>query len=428
MKRGNPPPAKRRSTTPAPKRKKTSVHRSLEGQCRTIYRELHEVVRQVFGQKRIPLDRVKDVRLLLEAVLEPGHVDTDAGRDLARRFTDRLLGRIRQLALDVGNGDMPFPAGRVYCFWCGSFECAHAQPSGPRAAFRGYSPTGEPLWAEFTNLALEEHHPRVESLYRENASPITLVRSGSDLTREQLGVYGKNSSKYRILGQVLVGYLTAIWGKEERSRTALTIQAIETGQSRQQHFLNVVGVLPDGQPAGLMLEELVDSRVADALALARSKLAELSLTSSGKPGKKKTSGDAPRRRPARQSLATREKKALTILQRLARNIERIYRQSSRRTQHARDRHRDRERPASTALRDALEADDSSIFRDIQADTWVVVGPRSRVHFFNHQGQHVSSVVYPGETIRKRTTQGKWKRGSAEEREQFTKLLRSPGPT
>ena len=100
-------------------------------------------------------------------------------------------------------------------------------------------------------------------------------------------------------------------------------------------------------------------------------------------------------------------KATSILQRLSRNLERIYRQRQRRTRHSQVRHLDRRRPAATAFRDALRADKESIFRDVEEKTWVVIGPKNRVHIFNDQALHVTSVVYQGETIRQRTRRGKW---------------------
>jgi hypothetical protein len=113
---------------------------------------------------------------------------------------------------------------------------------------------------------------------------------------------------------------------------------------------------------------------------------------------------------------------MRILNRLARTIDRIYRQSFRRTRHAQVRHRNRERPTSTALGDALHARRDSVYRDVGESTWIIVGPKNRVHVFNDSGHHVTSVVYPGETIRRRTAQGKWKRGTPEELEAFRRSL------
>ncbi len=403
-----------------------------------VYRELQEIVREVFERRDVPLQRAGAIRLALEAEIEglrdaaPGQSDS-GGRD---RFVELLVARANELARQLTLDSVPFPPGQLHCFWCGGFECAHTTPPEPRAVFRGYSSTGEPLWTEFASLALESQHPGIDSLYRGGGAPLTLVQPGSKLTQAQLSVYGKNSGVYRILGQVLLGYIPfkapvkAPNGNgasaADRPRLALTIQAVETRHATRRHHLNVLGALPDGQPVSQFLEESLDWRLVDALGNARAKLGELWLSGSGANGGDGNGGARPRRDDRAAPRAV-ERKAMRILTRLARNLDRIYRQRSRRTQHAQERHRDRERPASTALRDALRANGESIYRDVQAGTWIVIGPRSRVHVFNDSGHHVTSVVYPGETIRKRTTQGKWRRPADDVRQAFMSTLRATRP-
>jgi hypothetical protein len=108
--------------------------------------------------------------------------------------------------------------------------------------------------------------------------------------------------------------------------------------------------------------------------------------------------------------------------RLARNLERIFRQRRRRTHHAQDRHQNRGRPASTAFHDALHAAPASVYRDVEEKTWVILGPKNRVHIFNDAGLHVTSIVYPGETVRQRTTRGKWRVPPAEDLSAFRTAL------
>ncbi|MFP6739146.1 MAG: hypothetical protein VCD34_10440, partial [Planctomycetota bacterium] len=101
---------------------------------------------------------------------------------------------------------------------------------------------------------------------------------------------------------------------------------------------------------------------------------------------------------------------------------RIYRQRTRRTQHSEARHRNKARPASKALADALAAKDPSICRDVEENTWVILGPRNRVHIFNDAGLHITSLSYPAETIRHRTTRGKWLRAKPAALEEFRRCL------
>jgi hypothetical protein len=304
-------------------------------------------------------------------------------------FARDLLGRIAQAVDDQVNRGAPFPPGRVRCFWCESFECAHSVPEGPRSVFTGYGPTGLPLWKDLATVALERRDPRIDDLYREPPIPFSILQHGEDLVSAQLPVYGKRSAIYRILGQVSVGYLSLPVGpRSERTTAALTLQAVEVARGRQRVHLNVIGRLPDGTDLWRFLEEEPDSRLADALRTARERLAEFRFRRRrGRP-------------PAHEAMAT--------LGRLARNLDRIFRQQVRRTKHSQDRHLNRERPAAAALRDAIDARPEEIFRDVSESTWVVIGPRSRVHIFNDQGKHITSVVYPGETVRRRTVQGKWR--------------------
>jgi hypothetical protein len=269
--------------------------------------------------------------------------------------------------------------------------------------FAGYGPTGLPLWKDLATLALERKDPRIDDLYRDPPIPFSIVQHGEDLVSAQLPVYGKRSGIYRILGQVSVGYLSLPTGpRSERVAAALTLQAVEAGRGRQRVYLNVIGRLADGTDLWRFLEEEPDSRLADALRTARERLTEFRFRRRrGRP-------------PAHEAMAT--------LSRLARNLDRIFRQQVRRTKHSQDRHLNRERPAAAALRDAIEARPEEIFRDVSESTWVVIGPRSRVHIFNDQGKHITSVVYPGETVRRRTVQGKWRTAPPETVQGFRDAL------
>jgi hypothetical protein len=387
----------------------------------------------VLGKKPDSLEEER-VRLVIDTELATSDVRSGQRSEGVRpekRFADDLLAKLYMLAQECSVGMTPFPLGKVYCFWCGSFDCAHSEPPESRSVFKEYSPTGQPIWLELGALALEKHHPDIHAFYGERPRPVTLVDDGNALTRKQLGVYGKDSPDYHILGQVVVGYLPMVRGRSEQDRLALTLQAVETRQGKLRCHLNVVGVLPDGRQAGPFLEEVTDLRLSDALAQARGKLAELSLVAgaarvrpnkSGADSKPEHTAKAPRRSRRKD----RERQAMKILRRLCRNLDQIYRQKQRRTHHAETRHRDRERPASSALTDALKVRLDSFYRDVQAGTWVVVGPRSRVHVFNDAGQHVTSVVYPGETIRNRTNQGRWRRAGPDDLQGFRDRLQSLG--
>jgi hypothetical protein len=354
-----------------------------------IYLELRSLFLDAIKERlSVPSGRPLKVNLPIE--VRAFHDRDASGEAPERAFAEGLLASIHRLVDEEVARRAPFPQGRVQCYWCGSFECPHAVPEGPKAIFAGYGPTGLPVWMDLSTYALERHDPRIDDLYKDPPIPIAIVQAGKDLVSAQLPVYGKGSEVYRILGQVAVGFLSLRCGpRGERSPVALTLQAIEVARNRGRVHLNVLGRLPDGTDLWRVLEEESDSRLADALRAARARLAESCL----------------RARRRREPL---EREALSALWRLARNLDRIFRQKVRRTKHAQDRHQDRERPAAVALRDAISARPDEIFRDVLSSTWVVLGPRSRVHIFNDAGHHITSVRYPGETVRRRTTQGKWR--------------------
>jgi len=329
----------------------------------------------------------------------------------------QLVDQVRRAAETLADQSAVFPSGRVHCYWCRSFDCEHSSAPDCRHVFHGYSATGQPLWSELTSVLLERRDPRVDLLYEEPPATITIVQSGDELAAAQLPIYGRDSGVYRVLGQLVVGYLSTPAGHARsssghgqasgraRSAWAITLHAVQ-GSPSAGVLLNVIGRLPDGTPAFEAIEEAADARLADALWNGRRRLAEIPLDA------------VPRRRRCRE----RKRLVLDSLRRLSSNLERIFRQRTRRTRHSEDRRSNKQRPLSTALSDALAAKDGAFYRDVEERTWVVVGPKNRVHVFNDGGLHVTSVSYPGETVRHRTTRGKWLRPCIEEIAAFRDAL------
>jgi len=338
----------------------------------------------------------------LELSLE---LSPDGGADGS---ADQLYRQVRDAAARLADRSAAFPWGHVYCYWCRSFTCGHSTPPEPRSVFSEYSPTGQPLWRELSSLLLERGDPRIEDIFRnEGGAPISLVQSGHELAARQLAVYGKSSSIYRILGQISLGYLVHPRATNgDRAPFAVTFQAIAGYGDSAAAQLNVLGVLPDGSAAAQALDEHFDPRITDAISTTRRRLADIALTT------------VARRRRARE----RSRRTLAALHLLAKNLDRIFRQGQRRTRHSQDRHRNRGRPASVALRDALNAGRGSVYRDVEEKTWVIIGPKNRVHVFNDRAMHVTSIVYPGETVRQRTTRGKWISPREEEVRDFLDAL------
>jgi hypothetical protein len=315
------------------------------------------------------------------------------------------------------NAKAPFPMGLVYCHWCRSFQCEHTSPPDTRSVFAGFRATGQPVWTEFMTLCLEKRDPRVDAIFRVDPYPIAIVQSGGELSQAQLPIYGKDSPLFRILAQVVIGYVSCAEdlglpasAGGRKAPVAMTFQAVQPPAPGRPPVLNILGRTPDGTPLHQALEEAGDRRFADALHSVRRSLDEVALHRRG--------------RLSRRERFERHQRILAILGRLARNLERIFRQRYRRTQHAEERHLNRGRPASSALGDALQASRESVYRDVEENTWVVLGPKNRVHIFNDQAVHVTSVVYPGETVKQRTARGKWRTPKAEDLSAFRTALES----
>lgn len=374
----------------------------IEGELARIFYELVNERRGSTGvEGKTPDSSSLELRL---------HLDNPALKNAAPA-TSFLDSQLRRQAEEMADRSAIFPTGKVYCHWCKSFDCGHSEPSTPRQAFSGYSPTGQPEWSELTSILLHRKDPRVDLLHRRNPATLTLVQSGHELADEQLSTYGKRSGVYHILGQATVGYLSAGLnpGRAE-NHYALSLQAVQAGSGRGPISLNIIGRLPDGRSGLRSVEESESPRLLDSIRKAGRHLSDVDVSS------------LPKRRRSRE----KQRRVLDTLRRLSRNIERIYRQQTRRTQHAETRHRNKARPSSKAFPDALEARDSSVYRDVEENTWVVLGPRNRVHIFNDSGLHITSVVYPPETVRHRTTRGKWMQPKPDALATFRSALRKTG--
>lgn len=346
-----------------------------------VYRAIERIVLELCrrkGERSIPGGAVS---VPVDLKIQESNPD-----EASRQFADSFLTRLDEALEASLVAKRAFRQGRVYCYWCDSAECSHARPPTSRAVFDGYGPTGQPLWSDFVSVCLNRADPRIDLLYRERPEPFAIFQTGEELKSRQLGVFGRSSYKYRILAQVVVGYVRV--GAADRTGVAMTLQAVEAtppGQ-RARIGLNVIGLTAAGEEIHSFLEQKGDRRIADAISACRRKLEGIS--------------SRHRRNWGREIDAT--------IRRLGLGIERIYRQKARRTRHAQTRHEERERPAATAHRDARAAAPDRYFLDVAQDTVVVLGPKNRVHIFNHAGQHVTTAIYQGDAARRRIRTGKWR--------------------
>jgi len=87
-----------------------------------------------------------------------------------------------------------------------------------------------------------------------------------------------------------------------------------------------------------------------------------------------------------------------------------------------------ERPAvGLALKDLKKAQQDRILFDEKHRTFIVIGPKWRVHVFGHDHKHVTSMALDKEGVRKRIDTKRWRYMSGEEIEKFRLILSSVHP-
>jgi hypothetical protein len=252
----------------------------------------------------------------------------------------------------------------------------------------------------------------VDVLYA--ASQTDLVAAYMDpevLKQRQLNVFGRQSKTYDILGQVVFGFMK-VHGPSKRpnepERVAFTLQAVESrrldGTPRLE--LNVLANLSDGSPALHAFKGAYQVRVSDVIGSARHRIS--SLRPPSKPSTRKRGG---------ASVPDTPTLVANTLQGLARKLEKVGRQRGRRTAHA-EGHRVKNRPTSKAWEDAFNAPDDSVLWDKHERTFVVLGPRNRVHVFSPEGRHVTSLAMASEAVRSRVRRKRWVPLNQDQRERF----------
>jgi len=376
-----------------------SSHRRLEEALAAVVQEAY---REVCGH---PGRETVEVPLELSARVH-------SGRPWKVRAEPSLAEQVKRAVREAGARELVFHRGRVFCYRCESSLCPHGHPPSPAKVFGGYSPTGLPRWVELTEIMIAMKHPRIEALFDSSARMLAAAYMDSpSLKHRQLGVFGRQSKTYDILCQVVVGYLRFPLRKEGAGggeKVALTLQAVEIrDRSRKGRVvLNVLGNLADGSPAVESLEGAFQMRILDSVVTARRLLARL-----GGQGRKPS--------------AAIEKPADKIMRKTAGALERLGRQSERRTGHAEYR-RAEKRPTSKALEDALAAQDEALLWDDRKKTVIVCGGRTRVHVFSLEGKHVTSFSLKREELDGRVRRRRWNPLSSQRRRDFRDALAGTG--
>jgi hypothetical protein len=348
------------------------------------------------------LETLEPFSLEIRVTIEPGQ---RWRLRAAPRVKDQILEAVRAAASRVE----AFRPGRIYCYHCESADCPHSVPPRPTSVFGGYSSTGLPLWPELTSILLDLRHPEVDRIYEDPNGYLAAAHMDASLLKSrQLPVFGKLSKTYDILGQVVFGFVSLRptgCGSSEEERVAFTLQAVEVrglgGSFRRE--LNLVGRFWDGTDAVVALEGHQGGRILQVVSRGRRRLQQIG----------QHAGIGGISEPMALSPGVER-----LLKGVARSLERLGRQSSRRTVHAEARRGDN-RPTSKAWEDVVSAPRERILWDVRRHTVVVVGPKNRIHVFSPQGRHVTSLLLEGDEVRGRIRRGRWRPLAREAMEQFS---------
>ncbi len=392
-----------KNTPRPPKPKRSDDAGRAKPQALTTYQRSLRAVREIEGLARAickDLGVAGRDDLPLEEVIVPVAVRLDprgGAKEFAERLRDSLTGRIYEAVKSA----IAFRPGHVYCFACDEPTCACSLPDDPRETFVGYTPTGRPVWKDFGNLCLELKHPKVDRLYGPSSEILVVSLSGDQLTGELLDGFGRDSRTYRVLAQIVAGYLPDHLkpkSDDDDARRVLTLQIVETsaGQREKRVRLNVLGLVSDD------LVEMADRDPAGPAEALRQLVGAT----------RQRLGSASRTLAERQLADPLSVDALKtvepIVTRLRSDLARALKPVRYRTDHAAARHREGDRPTASAVSDARRAPDHALLRDMRRDTVIVIGPRGRAHVFNEAGRHVTSLtLVPGE-LDKKSHQGRWR--------------------
>jgi hypothetical protein len=294
-----------------------------------------------------------------------------------------------------------FHPGNLYCLRCASATCEHSVPATGQEVFAGYGPSGVPRYLELGQWLLERKDPRVDLLYQTPRKLIAHTTPGSDLTRELLPAFRDADSGYHIHGQVTAGWYSfpTVQGWDESLALTFQIVSSRPPQGQRRFGLNLIGIAPDEQP----LENLFD-RIGELPWMRSARWAQEALRQIERSASRDSQVDA-------QKL---DKRIEGLLSGLARRLERRDRSRRRRTTHAQQRHKQRDRPTWKALSDLAAAKDEDLLFDTRRKTLIVLGERGRAHVFNQAGKLVTSIRYSPTSIDRRRKGRLWRSATDEE--------------
>ena len=309
--------------------------------------------------------------------LEIGVQDEDTWQSVKAGFLNACFGP----TVDPQN----WQTGAVFCLQCACCDCEHSTPPSSDAVFDRYTPNGKPIFRPLLDILLEQRPTLGEQLYRGPRTLVDFVRThpqNDDPLLEEVRIRRRVSVE-------AVLHLGFLQGRrlDVDKRWAVSVLLLRDGE---QYRLHQVGL---NTSFFERLAELSDrdhvKALNHSLAHGRRKLKRL-------------------RRQTRAGGADQEMSPVTVLKQVGTAMRRISTKHRGRTEHAKIRHAQGDRPTGEALKDAQRVGASSLLFDERKQTWVVIGRRSRAHLFGSDGKHVTSIRLDTGEVERKKGSGRWR--------------------
>jgi hypothetical protein len=317
-------------------------------------------------------------------------------KEMAQALHDTLREGLEQRVLSAG---LLVP-GRAWCFSTESFDSDYCRPEDPRQVLVGYGLEGRPRYADLVTLAIERKHESVDDLLAGKEGAVSFVESGKTVSEGVRPAFDPDSIPYRLVAQAVCGLFES---SEEGRRVALTLQVLahDDEAGKLQLLAHPVSAVD--------LMDLPDPGIRRILRSFQHKLVQLAQQLDGK----KAAGEE----------VDVEEEVLPHLREVARRLAQDAKNRERKTNHARERSAEGQRPTQLAFPEARSARDHHLYIDNEEQTMVVVGKKGRIHVFSPDGRHVTTLVMSPASVRQRVKAGRWRQAEPAERGAFREAVK-----
>ena len=261
------------------------------------------------------------------------------------------------------------PRARVFDYQTDSFDGEASGQPEPSMVFVGYGSTGHPKWEEFFQHLLAKGDERVDEVIS-HRKRVAILEDRKALLGDVMEAFGRSRRDYSPWWQVNAGYFTL-----QGQRFTLTYQVLE---------------LPGPQ---LRTQLIADERLLDGMRESDGRRGQFQGLSSllRRTDRKITLlSEELQKDPSKANRKKLQYEVRKSLMHLVHAIERKDRQSTRRTEHARER-QTQNRPVHVFVGDLKRAGVEHFFRDVRKNSLVVLGKERRVHIFSTEGRHITSL-------------------------------------